>query len=181
MVDYVNYLFVCVCVCMCGERERRIMIQVHLFIIKHAADGCRLSTRHVGYWVYGYAWTFMYSVYGRIVYTVGLPHVGTSSIDVVGVVAPVVRACGDWLREKRDSSLFVLSLELVRELMMEGVEMERSRDTFLQNKHKYEPTSTTIELDVLLHVSRFKTHPSRYVYFHCHVHVQVLLHSDQYW
>ena len=39
--------------------------------------------------------------------------------------------CGDWLLEKRDSSLYVLSLALVSELMIEGVEMERSRDTFL--------------------------------------------------
>ena len=59
------------------------------------------------------------------------PYGGTSSIDVVGVVAPVVRVCGDWLLEKRDSSLYVLSLALVSELMIEGVEMERSRDTFL--------------------------------------------------
>lgn len=56
---------------------------------------------------------------------------GTSSIDAVGVVAPVVRVWGDWLLEKRDSSLYVLSLALVSELMIEGVEMERSRDTFL--------------------------------------------------
>lgn len=59
------------------------------------------------------------------------PHGGTSSIDAVGVVAPVVRVCGDWLLEKRDSSLYVRSLTLVSELMIEGVEMERSRDTFL--------------------------------------------------
>ena len=52
-------------------------------------------------------------------------------MDVVGVVAPVVRECGDWLLENRDSSLYVLSLVLVSELTIEGVEIERSRDTFL--------------------------------------------------
>ena len=48
-----------------------------------------------------------------------------------GVVEPVVLACGDWLRERPDSSLLLLSrpaLAVVWRVL--GVEMERSREIF---------------------------------------------------
>lgn len=73
----------------------------------------------------------VYVLMGYVGVACALSYFGTSSIAAVGVVAPVVLECGDWLLEKRDSSLYVLSLAPVNELMIEGVEIERSRDTFL--------------------------------------------------